>query len=540
MVFPSRFPFLAAVFALPLAALAAAANNAADTYFDETKARTLFAFDQVSIPFTQNLKIEMRQPVKHAANPVLPRGPKGTPDSWAVQFYGSVIRDGGKYRLWYVAAGNDPKADTAARSGRWRPAYAESVDGIHWTKPDLGLVEYHGNKHNNLLALDPPGLGILNLKVLHEPGDPDPDRRYKMTAHAWFSKGDKGNRFGTLAVYTSPDGLHWKSVNALQPVKAEVTQKDMLLPWIHYEPSGGLYKWDGVYYASGQNANVAARPYHGRVARTYASGDFDHWLAASTIGFARIPQDKLLGPGRSRDGEQQHEGVSVWNRGNVLLGVYGVWHGAVEWKGVTIDLGFVMSNNGIDFREPAHEWIFLARGKDGAWDQGGVLQGQGFENIGGQTFIYYGSWDPRFSEGGSPPRGGVGVATLPRDRFGDLVVDESGKGDGEYQLPKITSEFVTAAMPAGPGARRFYLNADGLGKEATLKIELLDNELRPLPGYSGADAAVVDQSGFQTPVAWAGRTDLGDLPERVRVRATYQGKSQKNIRFSALYLRDAN
>lgn len=30
-------------------------------YFDETKAITLFAFDDVSIPFSQNLKLEMRR-----------------------------------------------------------------------------------------------------------------------------------------------------------------------------------------------------------------------------------------------------------------------------------------------------------------------------------------------------------------------------------------------------------------------------------------------------------------------------------------------
>jgi hypothetical protein len=305
------------------------------------------------------------------------------------------------------------------------------------------------------------------------------------------------------------------------------------------EPSGGLYKWDGVYYASGQNANVAARPYHGRVARTYASGDFTHWLPASTVGFVRTEQHTLLGAGRSREGEQQHEGVSVWNRGNVLLGVYGIWHGAPEWKGVTIDLGFVVSNNGIDFREPAQEWVFLARGKDGTWDQGGLLQGQGFENVGEQTFIYYGSWDPRVSGGGAAPRGGMGIATLPRDRFGDLVVDESGKGKGEYQLPSITSEFVTAAFPVSAGvAQQFFVNAAGLGADASLRVELLDNQLRPVPGFSGAKAAIVTQSGFQTPVAWAGQTAIQDLPDRVRVHVTYQGKRQKNIRVSALYVRD--
>ena len=432
--------------------------------FDETACRTVFAFDDFAIPYTQNLRLEMRSPVKHGANPVLPRGKPGMPDSWAVQFYGSVLHEGGKYRLWYVAAGDDRTEGKGPRSAPWRPAYAESEDGVNWIKPNLGLVEYRGSKENNLILTDPAPLGILNLKVLADPDERNPDRRYKISTHVWFPKGK--NRFGTLAPFTSADGLRWKMVTGARPVAAELTQEDLVLPAIHFEPCGGLYKWDGLYYASGQNAMNAPRPYHGRVVRVYHSPDFVHWSHTSALSFVRDPQHTLLGAGRSREGEQAHEGISVWNRRNVLLGVYGLWHGAREWKDVTIDLGFALSNDGLHFREPAQEWTFLKRGDDGAWDQGGLLQGQGFENIGNQTFVYYGAWDPRNWEG-SPPRGGVGIAILPRDRFGDLVVEEAGKGTGDYQLPIVQSEFLTAVVPLKPNTpQRFYVNADGLDSDA--------------------------------------------------------------------------
>jgi hypothetical protein len=516
------------------APLAGAADGPADDGFDETACRTLFAFDEVSIPHTQNLRLEMRAPVKHPANPVVPRGKPGAPDSWAVQFYGSVLREGSKFRMWYVAAGDDRIEGKVPRSAPWRPAYAESDDGVRWVKPNLGLVEYRGSTRNNLILTDPAPLGILNLKVLADPDDPDPARRYKISTHVWFSKGK--NRFGTLAPFASADGLRWKMVTQARPVAAELVQEDLVLPAIHFEPCGGLYKWDGMYYASGQNAIIATRPYHGRVARTYHSPDFLHWSHANTIAFVRTPQHTLLGPGRSREGEQNHEGISVWNRRNVLLGVYGRWHGAKDWKDVTIDLGFVVSNDGLNFREPAHEWTFLKRGADGAWDQGGLLQGQGFENIGDQTFVYYGAWDPRRWED-APPRGGVGIATLPRDRFGDLVVEEAGKGPGDYQLPFIRSEFITAAVPSGPDAGcRFTLNADGLGALAALKIELLGADEQPLPGYSGEDAAVIRQSGFRTPITWRGKTETRGLPARIRLRVTFEGPRKTEIRFSALYI----
>jgi hypothetical protein len=153
---------------------------------------------------------------------------------------------------------------------------------------------------------------------------------------------------------------------------------------------------------------------------------------------------------------------------------------------------------------------------------------------------YYGAWDPRNREN-VPERGGVGIATLPRDRFGDLVVETVGKGPGDYQLPEITSEFITAAVPVKPDTtHRFSLNADGLGPEAALKIELLDDKEKPLPGYSGKDAALIRHSGFQTPIVWSGRNEIRDLPERIRIRATFEGKRNTDIRFSALYVKAAD
>ena len=112
---------------------------------------TLFACDEVSIPFTRGLKLAMRAPQRHPANPVVRRGPPGAPDSWAVRFYGSVLREQGKFRMWYVAVGDERLDRSTPRSAPWRVAYAESEDGVQWTKPRLGLVEYRGNRDNNLV-----------------------------------------------------------------------------------------------------------------------------------------------------------------------------------------------------------------------------------------------------------------------------------------------------------------------------------------------------------------------------------------------------
>src|SRR6185369_8438733 len=114
----------------------------------------IFSFDDHAIPFKSNLKLTLVPPERYGVNPVVPRGPGGSVDAFRAQFYGSVIRIGGKFRMWYMAGSDNGNVNSVDTS--FRPAYAESKDGIHWVKPELGLSEFAGNKRNNLLELTPP------------------------------------------------------------------------------------------------------------------------------------------------------------------------------------------------------------------------------------------------------------------------------------------------------------------------------------------------------------------------------------------------
>src|SRR5262245_5638390 len=78
-------------------------------------------------------------------------------------------------------------------------AWAVSKDGITWTKPNFGLVEFAGSKDNNLFPT-PDGLRLFH--VVYDPDDPDPQRRYKGFL------GASGRRPAV-----SPDGLNWKKLD---------------------------------------------------------------------------------------------------------------------------------------------------------------------------------------------------------------------------------------------------------------------------------------------------------------------------------------
>jgi hypothetical protein len=111
--------------------------------------------------------------------------------------YCTIIRDGERIRAYYRGL---PKT-RADGSTDESTCVAESQDGIHWTRPQLGLYEVQGSKANNIvLANDAPFSHNFSPFLDTRPGCP-PEERYK--ALAGISK------TGLLA-FVSADGLRWK------------------------------------------------------------------------------------------------------------------------------------------------------------------------------------------------------------------------------------------------------------------------------------------------------------------------------------------
>ena len=497
----------------------------------------LFAFDDHSIPFTDNLQLSLEAPEKYSGNPVLPSGQPGEPDEWQLRYYCSIVRHDGKFKIWYLAMAKEafvtplqggPFADQGMRY-----AYAESADGLHWTKPDLGLVEFRGSRHNNLIQM-PDGFFGYGANVRYEPDERDPSRRFKMMALQ--------TRFGDYSVpglpagghafipMYSPDGLRWRVADELVAEDKRVISPKFHLVMNH--EGMGLYRWKGMYYVAVQGGPKAAMAPYGRHVQILRSPDFLHWSETQTMGFAR--QGQFRRPSRSNgldNNEQAHVGVSVWNRGNVLLGITGFFHGAKDWNDVTHDLGFLISNDGLHFREPQPEFLIARVGQDGRdWDQGGLLHGQGsMENVGEQTYIWYAQMAERDygPRDGRPSLrgGGVGVLMLARDRFGSLSTR-----DPERDGTLITSE-LTTSQPV-----KIWFNAEGLGPKSSLRIELLDESERPLSGYSGRDAAILERSGLRVPAAWKQGELIAPRAEPFKIRVRLEGLERNAIRLYALYI----
>ena len=98
------------------------------------------------VRFEINTPHAMREPVL-----VADQGSENPEDAF-VWSYSSVARVGGKTRLWYQVNTLKfrPQPVGFVLTDKWL-ADAESSDGIHFTKPKLGLNEYRGSRANNIV-----------------------------------------------------------------------------------------------------------------------------------------------------------------------------------------------------------------------------------------------------------------------------------------------------------------------------------------------------------------------------------------------------
>lgn len=119
--------------------------------------------------------------------------PDSPQDGGGVALYGSVMEEGGRLRMWYQAAPRDHTWD----SDFAHVAYAESRDGIEWTKPNIGSA--FGNAAN-----------LTNLG-LHSPSVMKTKEGFMATGCAKRSIGlnEAAARPGYYLA-TSADGLDWQ------------------------------------------------------------------------------------------------------------------------------------------------------------------------------------------------------------------------------------------------------------------------------------------------------------------------------------------
>ena len=117
------------------------------------------------------------------------------PHEGNISYYVRVFRDGDIVRMYYRGAHYDWE------SRKQTPqivCYAESEDGLRWTKPELGLFEFDDSKDNNIVWT---GVGTHNFSPFRDANpDCDPEEQYKAL----------GTGRGGLVAFASADGIRWR------------------------------------------------------------------------------------------------------------------------------------------------------------------------------------------------------------------------------------------------------------------------------------------------------------------------------------------
>jgi hypothetical protein len=465
--------------------------------------RQLFLDDHLIASMTR-VKRTVESAQKFSGNPVLwPEA--GEPPMATI--YGSVLREGAKFKMWY-------------KSGMG-VAYAESSDGIQWNKPRLDLTLAEGKPSNILFTKKSKTEGPEGLPYFYElfgvhrdDRETDPSRRYKMgfLDIDWKYKGadgdpwHKGQRRG-LGVAGSADGIHWKLIDnwATEAIVDGATH------WM-FDPARQKFLLYGrtrtalpEVVAAWQTNAWFKNWFSGRAVARVESPDFLKWdftkAETAPVALTAELQDK---PGT------EIYSMKVFPYEGIYIGLVQVFHATPEDS--TLDVQLAVSRDSIHFTRVGDRGTFLPLGRAGSWDRFNLsLASNDPIVIGDELRFYYGGrlyrHGPYSGPDKGPERSGIGFATIKRDRFVALEASFDG------------GEIVTKPL----NLHRTALHLNAKADFGEILVEMLDAN-----GRVKAQSKPMQQDGLDVPVIWAGEVMPPQGPVTLRILL-------KNARLFALW-----
>lgn len=206
-----------------------------------------------------------------------------------------VDRDaqGPLYRMYYDgwSLGVAPQGKVKFPRHRVVICYAESRDGFHWVKPNLGLWDFKGSKANNII-LDgtKPKVNWDNFMVFRDdnPSCP-PSERYKAVGRTAGHFGPDGKSLpgAALSGFFSADGIHFDDGRIL--TRAGSFDSLNVAFWDATRGVYHLYARGGHHNANERNGDTGVRDI-----RHAVSKDFRTWSTPERIGFGEASEDYPL------------------------------------------------------------------------------------------------------------------------------------------------------------------------------------------------------------------------------------------------------
>ena len=193
--------------------------------------------------------------------------------------YHTVLRDKDIYRMYYRGSSLGV-TDGRLKIGKQVYCYAESRDGITFTKPNLGLVEYNGSTDNNIIW---DGVGSHNFApfIDHNP-QCAPDAKFK-------ALGGLASEGGLFA-FKSADGIHWKLMRK-EPVVTEGAFDSQNLAF--WDSTAQVYRAYFRTFTKGITTGKVWKPAGHRAIRGATSPDFLSWGNEADLTYEDSPEEHL-------------------------------------------------------------------------------------------------------------------------------------------------------------------------------------------------------------------------------------------------------
>lgn len=462
--------------------------------------KELFLDDHL-IAARENVRRVVHPVTKHPQNPVL-RPTEPWEGSVAIVF-GSVLRDEGKYRMWYLGHTKD---------GARGVAYAESLDGIAWQKPVFDFHRVDGQRTNLLIPAGAKEGGPNALPTYYElfgvhkdPAEADPSRRYKL-GFLSIERGYRGPREDPfhrgqrrgLGVAASPDGIHWRLMDSwateaicdgathwmYDPARA----KYVLYGRTKHMPADVLEAWKGNEWAR--------RHFWGRAVARVESDDFLRWSHVDPGSGTLVMAPDVKDP----PGTEIYS-MNVFPYETVYIGLVQVFHNQPDT--CHLDIQLAVSRDSIHFERVGDRSPFLPVGDVGTWDRFNQSLANNPPLVSGDELrFYYGGRTSRHSpyagKDTGEPFGGIGLGTIRRDRFVSLQASFDGG--------------TILTRPLQLQGKDLYLNAKS--DFGSIVIEALGRD-----GQTLARSEPLRADQLRIPVSWSSGSLDGSAPP-IQLRVT--------------------
>jgi len=259
-------------------------NLSDETVVDVGSRRELFVDDALIDRLKGKVRLQLHHPEPREIALVFDSPWEGTGSSG----FHCIFQDGDLYRMYYKAW----NISLDEKNKRIRPSpgatcYAESDDGIHWRKPNLGIVEFLGSTNNNIVLLEHM-MGSMKLYAgypaitIDDNPAAEPEARYKAM---FVTSNPKG-----MLPFKSADRIHWEPMSKGPVITGGAFDSQNVAFW---DSVRGEYRAYWRHFAHGDNNTATANPIGVRSIRTATSKDFLVWENEADLVYVDSPEEAL-------------------------------------------------------------------------------------------------------------------------------------------------------------------------------------------------------------------------------------------------------